>query len=186
VFDGKKKGAYKESDAPDPQNVYGHSKYAGELIVQSLLGDYLIVRPCWMFGGGQKRDKKFVAKIIAQLDKPEIKAASDAYGSPTFGKDLAAGIKTLIERRERGMVHMAGAGKASRFDVARLIVETLNPSITVTAVTSDYFKLSAVRVQNEELASRLPLMRPWQEALTEYLETEWEPALSTPKKNSGS
>lgn len=174
IFDGTKSGHYKESDPGNPQNYYGHSKYLGELAVKSLLKDYVIARACWMFGGGPTKDKKFVAKIIAQFDKPEIKALDDSWGTPTYGKDLANALKQLVVKNARGIFHLGGYGKGSRYDVAKLIVTTLKPSITVTPVGSGYFKLSAKRVANEALGSKTKLMRPWREALLEYLETEWK------------
>jgi len=61
IFDGQKKGFYRESDLGNPQNHYGHSKYLGESAVQNILNDYIIARVCWMFGGGPTKDKKFVA-----------------------------------------------------------------------------------------------------------------------------
>ena len=184
IFDGQKKGFYRESDPGNPQNHYGHSKYLGESAVQNLLKDYIIARVCWMFGGGQAKDKKFVAKIIAQFDKPEIKALDDSWGSPTYGKDLVGALKKLIAKNARGTFHLAGQGRGSRYDVAKLIVKTLRPDITVTPVSSDYFKLPATRVANESLRSKVKLMRPWGEALVEYLETEWKPALKKTALNS--
>ncbi|MDO8590479.1 MAG: NAD(P)-dependent oxidoreductase [bacterium] len=176
VFDGTKKSPYTEKDIPNPQNYYGHSKYAGELIIQNMLKDYIIARACWMFGGGPKRDKKFVAKIIAQIEKPEtkeIKALTDVKGSPTFGKDLAMALKKLIEKDARGVFNLTNNGLCTRFDVAKVIVEILKPSLPVIGVDSNYFNLPAVRIKNESAISRTRLMRPWQEALREYLKTEW-------------
>lgn len=174
IFDGQKKGFYREKDSGNPQNHYGHSKYLGELAVQSLLTDYIIARVCWMFGGGPAKDKKFVAKIIAQFDKPEIKALDDSWGSPTYGKDLIGALKKLIAKNARGIYHLAGKGRGSRYDVAKIIVETQNQKTSVIPIDSSYFKLPAKRVANESLASKVALMRPWQEALREYLKTEWK------------
>jgi len=176
VFDGIKKGPYTEADVPNPQNYYGHSKYVGELIIESMLTDYIIGRCCWMFGGGPAQDKKFIAKIIAQLKNPattEIKALSDVKGSPTYGKDLVAALKKLIEKDARGIFHLTNEGVCSRYDVAAVIVKTLRPEVEVTAVDSAYFNLPAKRVTNESAKSKVTLMRPWQEALTEYLHDEW-------------
>ncbi len=176
VFDGTKKGPYTEKDTANPQNYYGHSKYAGELIIQSMLKNYIIARACWMFGGGPTRDKKFIAKIVQQLKKSdvtEIKALVDVKGSPTYGKDLAAALKKLITRNAKGIFHLTNKGACSRFDVAKIIVETLKPSVKVVGVNGDYFNLPAKRVINESATSRVNLMRPWQDALEEYLETEW-------------
>lgn len=177
VFDGKKKGPYNEKDTPNPQNYYGHSKYAGELIIQSLLKDYIIARCCWMFGGGPAQDKKFVLKIIQQINNPtvtEIKALKDVNGSPTFGKDLVQALKQLIAKDAKGIFHLTNKGICTRYDVAKLIVAALKPSLKITAVNGDYFNLPAKRVRNESTKSRVNLMRPWQEALSEYLETEWK------------
>ena len=176
VFDGTKKTPYTEKDIANPKNYYGHSKYAGELIIQSLLKDYIIARACWMFGGGPSQDKKFIAKIVRQLaqkDITEIKALNDVHGSPTYGKDLAAALKKLIAKNAKGVFHLTNKGTCSRFDVAKIIVETLKPSVKVLGVTGDYFNLPAKRVTNESAVSRVNLMRPWQQALREYLLTEW-------------
>ncbi len=176
VFDGTKKSPYTEKDVPNPQNYYGHSKYAGELIIQSMLKDYIIARACWMFGGGPARDKKFIAKIVAQLNKPEtteIKALNDVKGSPTFGKDLGNALKKLIAKNARGVFHLTNKGTCTRFDVAKVIVQTLKPGVKVLGVNSSYFNLPAKRVTNESATSKVSLMRPWQEALREYLKTEW-------------
>jgi len=176
VFDGTKKKPYTEKDLPSPENHYGHSKYAGELLIQSMLKDYIIARACWMFGGGPALDKKFVAKIISQLQKPEvteIKALDDVCGSPTYGKDLVEALKKLILKNARGIFHLTNKGSGSRFDVAKIIVKTLRPSVKVTPVDSSYFNLPAKRVANESAISKVNLMRPWQEALQEYLQSEW-------------
>lgn len=176
VFDGTKKGPYAENDVPNPQNVYGHSKYAGELIVQGMLKDHIIARSSWMFGGGPKKDKKFVSNILAQLKKDDvsiIKAHADVSGSPTFGKDIISAIKTLILKNKKGVFHLTNGGSCSRLDVAKHIIAKMKPSVKAIHVKSDYFHLPARRVKNESATSKTRLMRGWKEALTEYLETEW-------------
>ena len=174
IFDGAKRGLYKEGDLGKPQNHYGHSKDLGELAIRSLLKNYIIARACWMFGGGPKKDKKFAAKVIAQFDKPEIKALSDSWGSPTYAKDLIEALKLLIAKDARGTFHLAGKGRGSRYEVAKLITQTLKPDIRVIPVNGEYFNLPAKRVANEALHSKVNLMRPWREAFKEYLETEWK------------
>lgn len=177
IFDGQKKGPYAEDDAPNPQNYYGHSKYLGEIVVKTMLKDYIIARGCWMFGGGPKRDQKFVAKIIGQLKNKEIKALNDVYGSPTFGKDLASATKNLLINNKTGIFNLSNEGVCTRYDVAKTVVEVLGPSTVVTPVNSDFFNLDARRAANEAMTSRVKLMRPWKEALVEYLKTEWKPFL---------
>lgn len=175
VFNGEKTGPYGEDDEPDPQNFYGRSKYMGELIVRGMLKDYIVARACWMFGGGPEKDLKFVGKIIRQLDKPEIKAVDDAYGSPTFGKDLIGTIKRLILNDAVGVFHLSNEGSCSRYEVAKFIIDTLKPEVKLSPVHLDYFP-GANRVKNEVMSSKEKLVRPWQEALEEYLKTEWKTA----------
>ena len=181
VFDGTKDGLYTEEDKPNPQNYYGHSKFLGELAVKGILKDYLILRVCWMIGGGPAKDQKFVAKIINQIKDPnvtEIRAVTDQIGAPTFGKDLISAVKILIGKNETGVFHASNTGIVSRFDVAKFIVDILRPEVKVIPVESSYFNLDAKRTKNEGLDSKENIMRPWEEALKEYLETEWKPVFN--------
>ncbi|MCX6701733.1 MAG: dTDP-4-dehydrorhamnose reductase [Candidatus Zambryskibacteria bacterium] len=173
VFDGTKKTPYSEEDEPNPFNYYGRSKYLGELIVRDLSVDYLIIRSGWMFGGGPEKDKKFVAKIIKQLSQPEVKAVNDKMGSPTFAKDLVEAIKKLLLENKTGLFHFSGKGCCSRYELALEIAKILRSKTKIIPVNSSCFNLDAERSKNEGLASKLDFMRPWQEALKEYLKTEW-------------
>src|SRR5258708_1772011 len=139
VFDGKKKGPYVEDDEPSAPNYYGRSKYFGEVIIQGLLNDYLIIRAGWMIGGGPDKDKKFIAKIIKQLGQSEIKAVTDMVGSITYGKDLAAKIKELILAPQTApkILHAFNEGFASRYDIAAEIGKTMGSKTTVTPVDSN-------------------------------------------------
>ncbi len=176
VFDGSKAEPYAEDDTPAPQTVYGHSKYLGELAVKGVLDDYLILRIAWVFGGGPERDQKFVAKILKQVGKPEINVVSGKRGSPTYGKDLVAGIWRLVEEGKTGVYHMGNAGAPTRADVVREIVRITGSHALVREVEPSFFGLpaDAGRPDNESMVSRVPYMRPWQEALREYIEMEWK------------
>ena len=66
IFDGKK-STYNETDQPVPLGHYGNSKYLGEVHVQEESNDYIICRAGWMMGGGERKDKKFIQKIIKQI-----------------------------------------------------------------------------------------------------------------------
>jgi len=174
VFDGRKKEPYTEEDIPNPQNVHWRTKFLGEIIIKDIMPRFLIVRAGWMFGGGPQKDKKFVAKIIRQLNLPEIKAVSDIIGSPTFAKDLIEGIKILLKEKKVGLYHLPNKGIASRYDIACEIVKIVGASTKVIPVSSSYFNLDAPRVASEAMCSKIDIMRPWQEALKEYLLTEWK------------
>ena len=174
IFDGLKKGPYTPEDVPNPQNVYSHSKYLGELAVSGLLSDYLIVRTGWLFGGGPARDRKFVGNIYAQLEHPVIKAVEDQHGSPTYAKDVVEAIRSLLSEGKRGIVNVVNAGVASRYDMAKEIVAITGSKATVTPVSLASFTFSATRVRNESLAVGSVVLRPWQEALRDYLTREWQ------------
>lgn len=177
VFDGEKNGGYTEQDKPNPINVYGKSKLKGEETICSLLTKYYIVRAGWMMGGYNK-DKKFVWKIIQLLKtNKEISVVTDKIGSPTFTKDFAKELLNIVSTGKYGVYHCVNKGICSRFDIAKKIVEYLRKEdIVLIPVTSEAFPLPAPRGKSEALVNyKLSLMgmdnvRPWQEALREYLE----------------
>ena len=180
VFDGEKTdGPYVEFDAARPINNYGRSKFQGELVVEHLHARYFIVRAGWMIGGAQ-RDHKFVAKVIEQLraGSRTIRAVTDKLGTPTYAADFAANLLELIGTPFYGRYHMACLGDGSRFDVASEIVAYFGRSdVEVMPVTSDVFAeiYSAPRPRSEIMRNYmldlrgLNRMRPWRDALKEYL-----------------
>lgn len=169
VFDGEGSEPFGRDTTPRPLGVYGHSKYAGELLVQGVLPDALIVRTSWVFGGGPEKDMRFVGKIIAQLEKSEIMAVSDVMGTPTYAKDLGEILLQLVAKKERGVFHVVNGGYASRFDMARRIVAAGDSKATVVPVSRSLF--GAHIPQNEMLKSDI-VLRPWGDALDEYIR-EW-------------
>lgn len=177
VFDGTKKESYTEKDIPNPVNVYGHSKYLGELAVRGILDNFLIVRTSWVFGGGKDKDKKFVGRILQQSKEKEVRAVTDKRGSPTYAKDLASALRTLAEGEVRGVVHIAGE-EATRYDVAFEVLKLAGSRATVVQATSADFAVNYRSGENESMV-RSPLMRPWREALEEYIETEWGDGIVT-------
>lgn len=180
VFDGNKETPYIETDNVSPSNKYGLSKYEGERIVTSLLDKFYIVRASWMIGGG-KTDKKFVGKVTQKIMSGEkhIKVVNDKFGSITYAKDLLCGIKELIGTNRFGLYHMTNGGMYSRYDIAMEMVNILGKSdVEIVSVTSDQFPLPAPRGRSEALENRnlnlmrLNRMRPWKEALKEYITRE--------------
>jgi len=187
VFWGDKREPYNEFDVPRPANVYGHSKLAGEHIVTSLLRRYYIVRAGWMIGGGRK-DKKFVGKITRLMIEGAnpLRIVSDKLGSPTYGKDLLAGIHRFLKTGYYGLYHMVNKGTCTRYEVALEIRKILGrDDVEMMPVSSAYFPLPAPRADSEAMRNlKLELlgldgMRPWQEALREYLTGELLPSLTS-------
>lgn len=172
IFDGIKESPYVETDTPNPLNVYGHSKYLGELAVWGVSDKNLVVRTSWVFGGGIENDKKFVGMMIKKIKEGDASAVHDRYGSPTYAKDLVARVQQLVKEGASGIHHVAGAGSASRFEVAQFIAHCVRPEAMVTPVSATAFPQPYRSGRNEAVATAH--MRPWQEALEEYIAQEWK------------
>lgn len=177
VFDGKKKGPYTELDKPNPVSVYSKTKFEGEKIAKNLLKECYIFRAGWMMGGN-KKDKKFVVKIVELLNtKKEISVVNDKFGSPTYTVDLSKAMIEVIKRQRYGLYHMTNAGFCSRYNLACKIKEYLKKDdIIIKPISSSKFPLPAPRSDSEaseslnlKLIGLDGIMRPWEEALKDYL-----------------
>lgn len=185
VFDGQKSTPYTETDAPNPVNLYGRTKLAGEFAVRRLGVASSIVRAGWMVGG-HKRDKKFVGKILRLLEeRKELSAVTDKVGSLTFTVDLSEGIATLIQTEHTGLFHMANQGTCSRYDVACKLTQHLGRTdVAIHPVTSAAFPLPAPRSASEALENRrlrslgLDAMPSWEASLQRYVD-EYRKAVKT-------
>lgn len=182
IFDGKK-NVYDDWDQPNPLGHYARSKYAGETFVRENAMRHLICRAGWMMGGGPKKDKKFVQKIMKQLKdgKKVLHVVNDKLGTPTYTHDFARNVKLILERELWGLYNMVCCGVTSRLEVAREIVSLLElrDSVNIAEVSSDYFKKEyfAERPPSERLINKrldlrnLNSMRHWKVGLREYLDT---------------
>jgi dTDP-4-dehydrorhamnose reductase len=187
VFDGEKRQPYVETDTPNPLNVYGKTKLAGEETIRLVGGAYLILRTSWVYS---LRGDSFVTKVLAWArERPELRIVEDQVGSPTWarmlaevtGLVLARGLEYVEERR--GLYHLAGGGYASRLEWAKAILD-LEPGRDeqivkdiLPASTSDFptparrplfSALNCVRFENAFTVG-LPA---WQQALRLALEAE--------------
>lgn len=182
IFDGKKE-FYDDWDLPNPLGHYARSKYAGELFVKENACRYLICRAGWMMGGGPKKDKKFINKVMKQIKnkKKELFIVNDKLGTPTYTHDFAKNVKLLIEQEYWGLYNMVCEGLTSRLDVAKelLRILELENDIKIKEVTSDYYKKEyfADRPSSERLINRklnlrkMNSMRGWKVTLKEYLDS---------------
>lgn len=180
IFDGAKE-LYDDWDLPNPLGVYAKSKYAGELFVKENVRKHLVCRAGWMMGGGPKKDKKFIQKLMQQIKdgKKELFIVDDKDGTPTFTHDFAKNVKVLLQKELWGLYNMVCGGQTSRYEVADelLRILNLNEKIKLTPVKSDYFKEiyfaerpACERLVNLKLTIRnLNLMRDWKIALKEYI-----------------
>lgn len=179
IFDGKK-DQYREDSEPNPVNVYGLTKLMGERFVEAYEAHY-IFRMSWAIGGGKGVDKKFVSKIINLINggAKTIYGITDIYGSPTYTRDVAKTIYNSLQFKiPYGTYHTSGNGTASRYDVAKEIVDILHLPAKVVPVTASEFNhinesFPCPRAHNETLIStkHFPTshMRDWRISLEEYL-----------------
>jgi len=181
IFDGKKDQPYLEQDAPHPLNVYGRSKWKGEQYVQELLEDALIVRTQWLFG---RYGKNFVASILRQArEKKVLSVVHDQTGSPTYTLDLCQALSFLIQHEARGIFHVANGDCCTWYEYARRILK-LSGVEGVKVVPISYKELASPAARpgysvldTQKLKREMGLtLRPWFEALQEYLSSYSEKA----------
>ena len=180
IFDGNK-DVYDETDQPNPLGHYARSKYEGEVYVQENSNDFIICRAGWMMGGGEKKDKKFIQKIIKQIksDKKILYIVDDKDGTPTYTHDFANNVRLLIEKNARGLFNMVCGGFTGRLEVARelILLKGLQESVTIEEVSSEFFaeEYFVERPKCERLINKrlddlgLNIMRDWRITLKEYL-----------------
>ncbi len=176
VFDGSRRDLYREWDAANPLSTYARSKAAGEQIVRDLTGGrFYICRVAWLFGPG---GSNFVTKILAGAEKyGSLRVAADEFGNPTYAPDLAAAILRLAATGQYGIYHLTNAGFCSRFKFARETMRLAGrPDLPVTPILSAEWPrpskppLHAVLANTAAAALGITL-RPWQEAVAEYVGT---------------
>lgn len=186
IFDGKK-DRYDDWDQPNPVNTYGRSKHLGEKIVQENAKEYLICRAGWMVGGGPKKDKKYINKIMQQIKEgnKELYVVDGCGGIPTYTYDFAKNVQLLLEKNERGLHNMVCTGNNTdnRIAVTKELVKILGreDEVKVIPVDESHFKdeyyakrPTAERLLNRKLnLKKLNIMRPWQVCLKEYIENHY-------------
>ena len=118
VFSGRSIRPYREDDPVDPVNAYGRGKLAGERRAFEEGDEVLVVRTSWVFGTG---GSNFVDTILKRVEAGgrELSVVDDQIGRPTYAGDLAAAIRSLVDRRVTGIVHFANGGDATWYEFAR-------------------------------------------------------------------
>jgi dTDP-4-dehydrorhamnose reductase len=175
VFDGSKEGFYTQRDNPRPINVYGRFKLEGERRSQAAHARTIVVRAGYIFGLG---GKNFLSTLITRARNGErLKAIHDCYGTPTYGRDLAARLRDLALKDVPGVYHVVNSGEGASFETfAREALALANhPVDTVLTVNMDSLQRPAPRPRNTRLACvlspaiGLPPLRPWQEAVADFV-----------------
>ncbi len=154
VFDGQKKSLYEVDDIPHPLNVYGKTKYLGELEARKCKKAF-VVRTSWVFG---INGNNFVKTMLKLADTNEnVKVVGDQIGSPTYTVDLAHFLVDLAETDKYGIYHASNSGYCSWATFAEDIFKTARKKVNVQHVTSDEYPSKALRPLDSRLSKkRLP------------------------------
>lgn len=174
IFDGKKQKPYVESDAPNPLNVYGASKLAGEFFAAKA-DKYYVVRIASVFGVAgcrAKNGKNFVESMLESAKtKNVLQVTSNIFSSPTYTKDAAGRIKEIIfNQMPYGIYHVVNSGQCSWHEFALEIFKQKNISVKVEEKLETEQSAGIKRPMYSVLtSSKLPPMGSWQEALKDYL-----------------
>lgn len=190
VFDGTKQGPYVETDAPNPLNVYGRTKLAGDQAIESVGGNYLILRSSWVYGA---RGSNFLLTILRLAkEREELRIVDDQIGAPTSSECIAQATANILAQvlaptgggleGRSGIYHLTCGGETTWFGFAKALL-TRSAATSGVAIpklipikTSEYprpaqrpanSRLSCKRLE-ETFGVRMP---HWEEAMSLVLET---------------
>ena len=173
VFDGQGTRPWEPDDERNPLNVYGQTKYEGELAIQNTLDEYFIVRIAWVFGVNGKNFIKTMLNLAETHD--HLTVVNDQYGSPTYTYDLARLLVDMIVTDKYGIYHATNEGICTWYEFACEIFRQAGVQVEVEPVSSEAFPAKAKRPSNSRMSKdkleqngfrRLPA---WQDAVGRYL-----------------
>ena len=174
VFDGEGERPWEPDDERHPLNVYGQTKYEGELAVEQNLEKYFIVRIAWVFGVNGKNFIKTMLRLGEE--RGAVSVVNDQIGSPTYTEDLAVLLVDMVQTEKYGRYHATNEGLCSWYEFACEIFRQAGmDQVKVTPVDSNAFPAKAKRPHNSRMSKdkleangfhRLPA---WQDALGRYL-----------------
>ena len=178
VFDGFNQLAYQEFDMAQPQNIYGLSKYAGELALDAYHDKYFIFRVSGLFGinGASGKGGNFITTMQKlATTKDELKIIVDQVSNPTSTLAVSRCIAFFIHERieEYGLYHCVSQNSCSWYDFAREILRLSNLDVSkIKPIEFIDYTFRANRPQNSVLSTdklaqyfNMPL---WEDSLSEY------------------
>jgi len=183
VFGGEERERnhpYEEGDAPRPLSVYGTSKVAGEQLVMQANARHIVVRSAGLYGTATSRKGWTFPELMLNKARTDgfVRVVTDQVLSPTFTADLASKTKELIEHDARGLFHLTNEGECSWFEFARGVFDLAGVEAKMEPIDSaqlgqrarrpPYSALTTARLE----AVGLKPLRPWKEALNDYLQTK--------------
>lgn len=174
VFNGQGERPWEPDDEREPLNVYGKTKYEGELFVEKLSDKYFIVRIAWVFGIAGHNFIKTMLKLAKERDS--LTVVDDQIGSPTYTADLSKLLVSMIQTDKYGRYHATNEGYCSWYEFAKEIFRVAGVKIDVKPVDSSAYPAKAKRPANSRMEKskldemgfkRLP---SWQDATRRYIE----------------
>lgn len=173
VFDGKKEGFYETNDIPNPINVYGKTKYQGEIHVREYK-KHFIVRISWVFG---INGKNFV-KTMLNLSKTKdcLNVVSDQFGSPTYTVDLSKFLIDMSNTDYYGTYHATNKGYTNWAEFAKYIFDSNEIDIVVNPILSNDYPTKSLRPLNSKMSSKSLIengfseLPDWRDAINRYNE----------------
>lgn len=173
VFPGTGEQFRRTDDPVSPVNTYGRSKLAGELVVQSLLETYFIVRISWVFG---KNGNNFVKTMLRLAEtRTELTVVCDQIGSPTYTADLAPLLCDMVQTERYGIYHATNGGTCAWSEFAKAIFELADKQVTVYPIPTSAYPTRAVRPLNSRMSKEclhsngFQELPEWKNALARYL-----------------
>ena len=174
VFSGEADRPYVETDQPDPQNVYGSTKLAGEQFVREFADRYFIIRTAWLYGDG----KNFVGTMLRLAQShDQVSVVKDQVGTPTSAAELAKMIHILEPTENYGLFHGTCEGYCSWAEFAEEIFRQAGKNTKVNHITTEEFGAAAKRpaysiLDNYMLRMTTDFqMMDWKDALSVYMKT---------------
>ena len=173
VFDGQGTRPWEPDDKPDPLNVYGLTKYEGEVAVTSTLSKYFIVRIAWVFGVNGKNFIKTMLNLAKTHDS--LTVVNDQFGSPTYTYDLARLLVDMVLTDKYGIYHATNEGIITWYDFACEIFKTAGLNVKVSPVPASEYPAKAKRPSNSRMSKQklvdngFELLPTWQDALERYI-----------------
>ena len=173
VFDGEGERPWEPDDERSPLNVYGQTKYEGELAVQNTLDKFFIVRIAWVFGVNGKNFIKTMLNLGKTRDS--LTVVNDQFGSPTYTYDLAKLLVDMVETDKYGIYHATNEGICTWYEFACEIFKQAGMNIKVSPVSAAEYPAKAKRPSNSRMSKEkltqngFEKLPAWQDALSRYL-----------------
>jgi dTDP-4-dehydrorhamnose reductase len=162
VFDGSQE-SYVESDTPHPINVYGASKLLGEQAIMAAMEDYRIIRTSWLFGRHGSNFVETMLRLSAEMET--VRVVDDQFGKPTYTVDLAKKTPE-IRAAAPGIYHVTNEGVCSWYEFASAIIPN-----TVPCSSEEFLRPAKRPTYSVLVNTKTDPLRPWQDALADYLTT---------------